>query len=415
LSAVTADAEHSPQVVDWSSVRRVLLMRLRSIGDTVLMTPCLSAIKSWRPDIAITVLSEPLAAPLLEDHPSVDDLIIAERGLSTRARTINTLRRDRFDVAFNLHGGSTATFMARLSGANETVGYKAYPYSWLLSKRAPSPAMILGRNQIHSVEQQLALLHWAGVPWPNRPGLNLHVSPDADSSLRDRLASLFQAKMPLQTSAQSGPEFCVIAPAAASESKRWSVEGFADVADHLNDFWKLPSVVTAAEGEEELARAVCETAQSNPKYLTGLTLKQSVALFARAKLFVGNDSGPAHVAAAFGRPMVVVFGSSNPLVWRPWMEAPYRIMQPPERRRSTLQVSDSDVLQPAVSGQATISGDQIQQPRGPSSPPEAADSIATRPTLGPHPISQIQVHRVISAVDEVMEAALEAGFAQQQV
>src|SRR5215831_3101150 len=106
---------------DWTTVDKVLLVRLRSIGDTVLMTPCLAAIKSFRPEIRITVVSEPLSSPLLEGHQLLDQLIVAGRGIGSRLGLIRELRRLRFDVAFNLHGGTTATFICALSGARSTV------------------------------------------------------------------------------------------------------------------------------------------------------------------------------------------------------------------------------------------------------------------------------------------------------
>src|SRR5215471_5282349 len=106
---------HAPacsSLPDWKRIESVLLIRLRSIGDTVLMTPCLAAIKSWRPDIKITVVSEPLASPLLENHQLIDHLVVSGNGVGSRFRLVRDLRRQRFDVAFNLHGGTTATIIA---------------------------------------------------------------------------------------------------------------------------------------------------------------------------------------------------------------------------------------------------------------------------------------------------------------
>ena len=231
--------------LDWSRVRRVLLVRLRSIGDTVLMTPCLAALKTWRTDIRLTVLSEPLSAPLLEDHPHVDELIVAPTGFGARARVLSRLRRERFDVAFNMHGGTTATFLAGLSSARRSVGYEGYRYSWLLDARAPAPDVILGRRTIHSVEQQLALLYWAGVPWPaSDPCLTLAVSDGARALARARLgeAGLGDAR------------FALIAPSAAFESKRWKAAGFAAVIDHLRERYNLPSLVVAGPAQEYVAR-----------------------------------------------------------------------------------------------------------------------------------------------------------------
>jgi heptosyltransferase-3 len=326
------DASKSAEL-DWSRVRRVLLVRLRSIGDTVLMTPCLEAIKSWRPDIEITVLSEPLAAPLLEDHPHLDRLIVAPPGLAARARVVSRLRSLRFDVAFNMHGGTTATFFARLSGARHAVGYKGYRYSWLLGARAPSPDAILGRSRIHSVEQQLALLGWAGVPWPkSRPQLSLIVSDIASVSIRARLA---EARM-------GETRFACIAPSAAFESKRWSVAGFAAVVDHLRDRYNLPSLVIAGPAEEHIAREVSERSHAKPLVVAGLSLKELTAIIGMASIFVGNDSGPAHIAAALARPMAVVFGSSDSSVWHPWTECDYGLIESPDL--SIKQISEAHVI-----------------------------------------------------------------------
>ncbi|HEY9232526.1 MAG TPA: glycosyltransferase family 9 protein, partial [Blastocatellia bacterium] len=304
---------------DWSAVRKVLLIRLRSIGDTVLMTPCLTALKAMRPEIKIAVVSEPLAAPVIEDHPLVDRLLIAEKSLGGRARLIGQLRRARYDVAFDLHGGTTATGLARFAGARWSVGYEGYRHSRWLDLRAPDPDVILGRKRLHSVEQQLALLHWAGVPWPvERPQLSLAVSSAAEDRVHEKLktacvaqavslripASMQSNRLSTKPVAQANSlrhigHFAVIAPAAAFESKRWTAAGFAEVARHLRDCWQLPSVVIAGPGQEPLAESVA--AQAGAVALGGLTLKELIALINGSRAFVGNDGGPMHIAAALRR------------------------------------------------------------------------------------------------------------------
>ena len=310
-----------------------MLVRLRSIGDTVLMTPCLAALKAWRTDIRLTVLSEPLSAPLLEDHPHLDELIITPAGFGARARVVRRLRREGFDVAFNMHGGTTATFLATLSGARLSVGYEGHRYSRLLDARAPAPDVILGRRSIHSVEQQLALLCWAGVPWPAAgPRLTLAVSDGALALARARLgeAGLGDAR------------FALIAPSAAFEAKRWKASGFAAVVDHLRDRYNLPSLVLAGPAQEHVAREVSERALARPAVVAGLSLKELMALIGMAAIFVGNDSGPAHIAAALSRPMAVVFGSSDARVWRPWTESVYRVIESPNL--SIAQLSEAQVI-----------------------------------------------------------------------
>lgn len=345
---------------DWSRVQRVLLIRLRSIGDTLLMTPCLAALKTWRPSLEITVVSEPLSAPLLEDNPLVDELMVAsDKSIESRTRLIARMRRSRLDVAFNMHGGSTGTILARLSRARHSVGYRGLPVSWLLSDRAPSPDVILRRVPIHSVEQQLALLNWSGVPWPeSRPRLSLAVIPEVKARLSERLQALGGSGL----SESAGGGFGCIVPGAAFDSKRWSAGGFAAVADHLSRSWNLQTIVIAGPGQQKLAREVASAARAETAVLDGLSLKELVALLEMARVFVGNDSGPMHIAAALGRPVVAVWGSSDATVWHPWTETPWRIV---DGRRST------------VDGR----------------------SLA---------ISQIPASEVVAAVDQVLELALEA-------
>jgi len=325
---------------DWSLVNRALFVRLRSIGDTVLMTPCLAALKSWRPDIEIAVVSEPLAAPVLEDHPLVDELVIARPDLSSRARLISRLRRERFDIAFDMHGGTTATIISALSGARQTVGYRGYRYSFLLSRRAPSPDQLLGRSRVHSVEQQLALLRWAGVPWPEGgPRLCLKVSPGSEACARDRLSALLG---PSRGSGAALAPFAILAPSAALESKRWPTSGFAEVADHLRESWHLRSIVIAGPGQEHVAGEVVGHSRTKPSVISGLGLKELIALTSLAELFVGNDSGPMHIASALERPVVAVFGSSDADVWHPWARSPYRLVK--ARAASINSIPPEDVI-----------------------------------------------------------------------
>src|SRR5436853_164970 len=307
--------------LDWNKIERVLLVRLRSIGDTVLMTACLDALKRWRPDLKISVVMEPLSAPILQQHPLVDNLLVVEKSTAARIRLLRRLRACGFDIAFNMHGGGTGSVLTALSGAATSFGYAGLSQAWMLSDRAPAPDLILGKAEIHSVEQQLALLAWSGVPFPEKPSLALSVSEQARIRICESLSSFFERT--------ASREFALIAPAAAFESKRWSDSSFAAVASHLRNRWGLPSVIIAGPGQEQIARNVAAGAGTDSVALTGIGLQELIALSAMAAIFVGNDSGPMHIAAAMNRPIVATFGSSNPAVWHPWTEAPYRICRSP--------------------------------------------------------------------------------------
>src|SRR5262245_5621967 len=114
------------------------------------MTPCLEALHRFRPDIETAVVSEPLAAPILEGHPLISKLIVAGNNTLSRLEAITRIRRWKPDAAFNLHGGTTGMMMAAMSKAYYAAGYGSQRGSALLSTPAPDPDVILGRKKIHS-------------------------------------------------------------------------------------------------------------------------------------------------------------------------------------------------------------------------------------------------------------------------
>jgi len=305
----------APPRWDWSDVRRVLVVRLRSIGDTVLATPSLFALKRFLPNARVDILVEDWVAPLLDNHPHVDNVIVLERaGFVTRARTARELRAANYDVVYNLHGGTTATFLTRATGARHRVGFKSYQYGQLHNHQAPSPLLIWQQQKTHSVEQQLALLGWTGVPVTDRPRTSLGISPKAS----DTVAQL------LNEAELSEHKIALIHPAAAFATKQWAASKFARVIEFLADRG-FTSVAIGAPGEQELLEKL--RAETSVKLVTfALSLPEVTALAARSQLFVGNDSGIAHIAAAVGTPAVVVFGSSNIAHWRPWNSAPAEVV-----------------------------------------------------------------------------------------
>ena len=300
----------APPRWDWRDVRKVLLVRLRSIGDTVLATPSVAALKRFLPNVEVDILVEDWVAPLLDNHPHIDKVVVLERGgFVARTRAARELRSAGYDVVYNLHGGTTATFLTRATGARHRVGYKTYQYAQLHNHQAPSPLLLWGQQKTHSVEQQLALLGWTGVPVTDRPRTELGVSPDAAQAVEERLAA----------AGLSDRKIALIHPAAAFATKQWATENFARVVEFLAERG-YASVAIAAPHENALLENLSSEAAVEIETFD-LSLPQVTALASRSQLFVGNDSGIAHIAAAVGTPSVVIFGSSNTAHWRPWNRA----------------------------------------------------------------------------------------------
>jgi predicted lipopolysaccharide heptosyltransferase III len=308
----------APARWDWSEVRRVLVVRLRSVGDTVLATPSLHALRRFLPEARIDVLLEDWVAPLLEGITEVDRVVTVRRkSKSSRLQVARQLRAEKYDVVYNLHGGSTAALVTRATGARHRVGYADYAYASLHNHAAPPSSRLWGREKTHSAEQQLALLGWTGVPVTDRPAARLAVSAEAAARVTQRLRD---ARI------DEGDPFALIHPAAAFETKTWAAEKFARVVEHLAARG-LASVAVAGPNESKVVEEVRAHARAPLASFTDLSLPELTALASRAALFVGNDSGVAHIAAALRVPQVVVFGSSNVAHWRPWTQAPAEVVR----------------------------------------------------------------------------------------
>jgi heptosyltransferase-2/heptosyltransferase-3 len=265
----------------------------------------------------VDILLEDWVAPVLEGLEYVDNIITLKRGsTAARAGVARQLRAARYDVAYNVHGGTTATLLTRATGARHRVGYSGYQYGRLHNHLAPSSSTLWGRDKTHSAEQQLALLGWTGVPVTDRPATRLAVTHQAATSISARLAAVDIVE---------GSSLAVIHPAAAFDTKQWATERFARVAESLVSRGLAIVAITASK-ETNVANALRQHMTTPVKLFTDLSLPEVTALLSRARLFVGNDSGIAHMAAAVGTPSVVIFGSSNTAHWRPWAEAPAEVV-----------------------------------------------------------------------------------------
>ena len=325
--------------IDWQNVRRVLVVRLRSIGDTVLSTPSLIALKKFLPEAQIDILLEDWVAPVLEGFDAVDHVLTVGKDAKSRIKTAWQIRQNKYDVAFNLHGGTTATFFVRASGAKHRIGYKNYQYSFLYNHLLASSADFWQSEKTHSAEEQLALLGFVGVPVSDRPKSCLIVTEEALKSVEIRLKEVFTAEAQRSAEfAQSfsrrssgenprlcGEEFALFHPAAAFDTKQWATENFARIAEFL--FNKhLQTIAVATKNERGVLEKLLETSAVPIAIFDDLTLPEITALASKAKIFVGNDSGIAHIAAAVQTPSIVIFGSSNINHWRPWTNARHEIV-----------------------------------------------------------------------------------------
>jgi ADP-heptose:LPS heptosyltransferase len=272
------------------------------------MTPTAAAAKRIPGSRVAVVIEEPFQEVLL-GNPNLDEVLPISRRTCKPAARIDVwrrIRRFRPDVTIDLHGGTTGALLTFVSGAGLRVGYAGSRNSHLYNVRAPDSRTVWGRDDLHTVEHQLTLLKYLGVDTSPTPPLTLPVQAD----------SLVAADEALRKAGVSG-EFVLIQPAAAFKTKQWPAERFAVVAKRLAEAG-VTVVITAGPGEEQLLQEVRVRSAGSVRVVPPLPLREFAALVSKCRLYVGNDTGATHMAAALGRRIVVIFGSSDFRVWSPW-------------------------------------------------------------------------------------------------
>ncbi|MDD5762450.1 MAG: lipopolysaccharide heptosyltransferase II [bacterium] len=283
------------------------------LGDAVMTTPALAAVREGFPDARIVLLARPLVAELFRHHPDVDEVMVYERpgrhdGALGRLRLAVELRRRRFDGALLLQNAFDAALIAFLGRIPERAGYPTDGRRILLTLPVPLTPAILER---HEVEYYLCLLDRLGIPRPVPASLKLAVTEEEKEAMATRLASLGIAR---------GAPIVAINPGATyGSAKRWYPDRFAAVADALSAEWGASVVVVGSTGEAPLAGEIEAATRPPPINLAGkTTVRELMALLSLSSFLVTNDSGPMHIGAALGVPLVAIFGPTD---WRrtsPW-------------------------------------------------------------------------------------------------
>lgn len=263
---------------------RVAIIRLRSLGDCVLSTPALHLLKKARPDLEIAVVVEDRFAALFENHPDVAVV------LPPRA---NALRAFAPRLCVNLHGGTRSARLTLLSGARFRAGFQIFRPGWIYNTPVPTAQETLGiSRRVHTAEHMASAMFYLGVPIGDVPRARLEPGPGR---------SVFSPPVP----------YAVIHPLAATPEKAWPSDSFLELARYFEQSLGVEPVFIGGPGEDLSRFKAWAT-------VPGAPLIEIARLMRHASFFAGNDSGPAHVAAAFGVPQIVLFGPSDSEVWAPW-------------------------------------------------------------------------------------------------
>jgi heptosyltransferase II len=280
---------------------KVLVRATNWVGDAILSIPALRAIRSREPQSEISILARRWVSALYQGQGLADELLVLDDFPQPSA----TLRARKFDAAILFQNAFHAAWLAARAGIPERIGYARDARSWLLTRpiRVPEP----GEIPAHETYYYLELLRRAGwldaVPPVNE--IRLTISPEAREKVSARIAAAGARQSALRIAFGPG--------AAYGSAKCWPAERFAELGDRLIARFDADVILFGAPSERDIASRIASGMRHRPVNLAGETsIAELPAFFSACDLFVGNDSGAMHVAAAAGIPIVAIFGSTDP-------------------------------------------------------------------------------------------------------
>ena len=295
--------------------KRILVLRYRFIGDTILTIPFLRNLRRAEPDAHIAWVVAPGSSEAIKGVPYVDELIYwdpvtihadstgTHATLSSKIAFNRRLRGKRFDKVYVLKRSFSSGIMAWLTGARQRVGFATEGRGFLLTRGVPY------QHDRHEVQNFLEVLRADGVPVTD-DYLEAWLTPE-EQQFAD---GFFQA-------AGVAPNELVIGfhPFTANPPRAWHLDNFVDVANALHERYKARIILFGGARDREQAEYLRKRITPAPVMAVGVTsLRQSMALLYRCKLLVCNDSGIMHLAASLSVPLVAVFGPQSPVKFGPW-------------------------------------------------------------------------------------------------
>jgi lipopolysaccharide heptosyltransferase I len=313
---------------------RILIIRLSAIGDVVRTLPAVNALRDRFPTTHIAWVVEEKAQDVLLHQPEIDETIVFQRDRWKKGivnplgflrtigevyRFVKGLRDKHYDIAFDFHGILKSGLISYISGANQRVGFdRGYckDWSYLFNNRKVRPRS----NRISRFERNFALLSPLGLDG-GRGDVDLHVSQE-DVEYVDQF---FRSRRP----GMSSP-LVAIHPGTSPKTtyKRWTSTKYSELADRLVEELKVAVLFTWGPGEKVMVDEVRARMRRDSMMVPEtLSLKQLAEILRRCSVYVGNDTGPMHIASLVKTPVVGIFGPTDPIVNAPYEGTPHIIVR----------------------------------------------------------------------------------------
>ncbi len=292
---------------------RILIIKLRYIGDTLSLLPVVRAIKKNRPEAQVAVMIYRGTEGILEYQKEIDELILPDRDelkngsflkrLRYNGKIWKSVRDKRFDVVIDFTSSDRSSFLALASRAPLRIGA---PLRNPLERLAFHKLIEADPQKTHIFEYQLASLKHLGFSIPE-PDPGIFVPEEIQTRTREKWARMMDGK-----------PFIIIHPGARGALRRWREERFARIADLCVDSLGAHVLLIGGPGEEEIVNRVAAQMSRKPAdKVISLPLIEIAALLRSAHLFLGNDTATGHIAAGVGTPYIILFGPTFPKLWAP--------------------------------------------------------------------------------------------------
>ncbi|MFC1668047.1 lipopolysaccharide heptosyltransferase II [Chlamydiota bacterium] len=288
---------------------RILIITMNWVGDVLFTTPAIRAIKNKFPHASIDVLVVPWAKDILLHNVDVNETILYDmkgihKGFFGKLRLVKCLRDKTYDCVFLMHRSKTQALLMWLAGIPHRIGYNTKRRGIFLTKSLEPP-----REDMHMVEYYLGIVKGVNIP-VERALYSLSVGEQEKEWVHTFLE---------KQSIQKDDILIIINPGGNWKNKRWPIMQFASLADRCVMKLGVKIIITGGRKDIPLAEQISQNMQSMPVIAAGeTTLQQLTALVSLSDLYIGNDSGPTHIANAVSTPVIALFGPTHPGITGPY-------------------------------------------------------------------------------------------------
>ena len=286
----------------WSlpSKPKILIIKLRSIGDVIYNTVVYSPIKRTWPDAHLTVVVEPPSYDIIRYHPAIDEILVFDKKpLSKQIKFYWKLFKERYDIAIDMHEGPRGAGMCFLSFVPFRIGHKFAPRSFAYNTKIDFSDL----KPNHPIDYQVGLIKKLGVAFDQ-------IQPDVyvPQNIHDQADRLLKEK-------GVSDQFCIIHPGARLHDQ-WQLQKFADLVNIISQQYGLRIILTCGPGQENVTKEIIERTKNTPCAFIQTGLNELAAITKRAEFVICHNGGYMHLAAAVGTPTIALFGTSNAGIWR---------------------------------------------------------------------------------------------------